>query len=654
MKNASRSILLLFQWFVISWSAAMPAPAQTDAGELLYAPFWYLDGETSARLEIASNATEPRDLTPVLLLDGVRPLAFDPIHLPAGGTVSLALEDLLEPHLGNPGPGAGGRWGDGSRPGSLWGAARLEGSSVEAVYAWIVTENRQRGLSLNSMFAPPARSAPSLVSTWWRATPHTEVLFVLQNTSSRSLTVSASVVVDGGRPEGRSFRLPSAAARVVGLRELLRAGGSDIELPDVGAVRFQVRDGSSSLQGTTLLVDEVTGFSSPLHMQDPSSRRGNEIQMPAVILGQGDPDLGFPPSTFFSPRLLLANLSARPALVTLTLRSRTEWQEGELDGEPVQTIGEPLALEIPLAVLAAHESRALDLLQLRDSVEGSVLGDGFVALELTHDGAPSDILAEVITVDDTLRFSFYDPFVDAARAFLAQTAVSFDISADRNKLFAVKNSSGALASFGLDVHYEEAGEQKTYEGAGLLPAHGLTVVDLKELRDGAIPDRYGQLLPPDLTSGHVRISAAAPGIIAGDYAFDTAGSMASCLDPCECNSFPIGSNCFHPPSSPSRDVDQCGNTPPPPPLATDQFERTYEYYVDNSNNPDPNCFYKVCPGQSFLSACPADFTLPLVIMGTTPGCWGGAEQPYTITVFSGGVVTCESNGNHTFLLVPCM
>jgi hypothetical protein len=62
--------------------------------------------------------------------------------------------------------------------------------------------------------------------------------------------------------------------------------------------------------------------------------------------------------------------------------------------------------------LAPYQSRVIDLEKARK--EGhSPIADGHVGVRLTHTGRTIDLLAEAVTVDQTLTFSFYHPFFDS-------------------------------------------------------------------------------------------------------------------------------------------------------------------------------------------------------------------------------------------------
>ncbi|HXU36203.1 MAG TPA: hypothetical protein VN937_07540 [Blastocatellia bacterium] len=484
----------------------------------VYNPYWYLDKKTTATLEITNNVEANRILTPVLLVRGTERISLAPVTIHPRETVRLSLKDALSSRLNDvPASGDEQRWGNGTRKRSLWGAAVLEGESTSGISSWIISENPKESLSINSLFDGAAGSAVLLSAMYWRPTATARIFYALQNISDSEMTIHSSIFADGQRINGRRLTVPFGGSLLVDLRELLPNDKASIRLPEVGRVEFIARGG---MLGRTIIVDDEVGFSVPLMTHGALSRAGNTLQMPGTPFGRPDRKMGFPKKTAFSTNLLLANTSSNPISVTATL-----------DGHGIG--GVPVSWDAPIITLAAFESRVVNLEKAR--VEGhSPVADGHAGVRLVHTGSPSDLLAEAVTVDQTMTFSFYDPFFDDVLDSRVDNAVSFNLSGNKDTLLVIKNSFNQTSHFDYSISYQDAGAVHDYKSALFsLAPYEVRVVDIKALRDGGVIDREGHRLPINVSFGNARIYADRAILISGDPTFDpVAGTCSSCTNPC--------------------------------------------------------------------------------------------------------------------------
>ena len=621
------------------------------ASERAYAPFWYLDAGTDATLEIASNSSEVLTFTPILMLRGTVPFPLQPVTLQPHDTVRIPLRPALGARIGSAGTRERtrlsfdrlGRWGDGSRENSMWGSAILEGEQFGAVYAWILSENREAGISINSMVSGHGRSAPELLAMWWRPSSNTRVLMSLKSTAQQPITVDTLVFVEGEQRPGISIELGPECARLIRPEELLELTG-DQKMPQIGAVSFKVRDGEPNLQGWTILADETQGFSTPLSMQAPGSRSSTKSQMTGALIGELPEEMSGSDRPYFHPQLLLTNTENSPKDVFLTMRTdevspELSTVEGPSGPEPVNT---QVVFEVPPIALAPFESRLVNLAEVRARY-GADFPDGFLSIELDHNGQASGLFSEVLTVDESLRYAFHDPFMDLERAPVVMTAVSFDLGGDRHKVIVVKNTRDLPNAFALVLRYRHHGEDQTYMAFGHLGSQGTFSVDIRKLRDEAIADAYGTVIPKDVVFGHIMIRPREPGIIAGDLAFDGSSSFASCFDPCECD--PPGFWCqpVKRGSSEKMLILCLDDNPFPTPV-----NYTFKYTLMSNNG--SYCTYWRCGANN--SGCNVPFTLNVTNQPGTSCPASGYQITYSVQV-SQGVTICSAGNYSPLSTRPC-
>jgi hypothetical protein len=504
-------------------SSRLRIEGQTATGlSSFYNPYWYADRKTTATLEITNNSQADRTLTPILLLRGVERVSLAPLTIRPRATTRLTLNQALEARMaGVRASGSSQRWGDGSRKRSLWGSALLEGESVEGISSWILSESPQESLSINTLFDAGVHATKVLSSMWWLPTSNSKVAYVLQNASDAEATIGTFLYADKKVLRGRSVTIPEGGSRLIDLRELLPDKKSLKQLAEVGMVRFVTSGSNGGLLGRALIVDENVGFSVPLMMHGIESHRSNVLQMPGTPFGRPDRSMGFPKRTRFTTQLLLTNTSDSRIDITATLDGRGP-------------SGSAVSWDAPVITLAAYESRVVDLEKER-AAGGSRVADGHVGVRLTHNGRVIDLLAEAVTVDQTLTFSFYDPFFDSATLARVNHAISFNLTGSKNTLLVLKNTSAETNRLGYSLNYEDAGVINSYRSAPIeIEPYAVKVINIKAIRDSGAPDVEGRRLPAGISFGNGSAYSERPVVIAGDPTFDaTAGTCLSCAFPCE-------------------------------------------------------------------------------------------------------------------------
>lgn len=490
---------------------------QDTSASTLYCPYWYLDQGTKATVEITNNAQVSQTVTPTLLVRGSESLSLDPVTIASHATTRISLNKALKSRI-NSGNDAGGdrRWGDGSRIGSLWGSATLQSESVDAISSKILSENTKESLAVHSGFYEYGDG--SLSTMWWLPTKKSVALMALQNASYRETSVRTILYLDGRVVSGPRLSLPAGGSRLFDLRDLAPKSISK-KLPQVGAIRFIAEGDSPALLGRAVLFDEQLAFSVPFKMHSLSAYLSNSLQLAGAPFGRLDKRLGFPKSTKFTTRLLLTNTSIKPIDVSVTLAGKN-------------IAGAPDSWDLPVIEIAPSQSRVVDLDMLRIN-NNSPIADGYVGVRLTHTGSGIELLAEAVTVDQTLKFSFDNTFYDNDSLAAVYNAISFDLTGNKNTLLLIKNPSNAVIKAGYTLNYERQSVMHSYRSKlSELKPYELRVVDLRAIRDSKVPDDKGLILPADVEFGNATMYSNQL-IVSADPNFDSiAGISSSCGAAC--------------------------------------------------------------------------------------------------------------------------
>lgn len=495
--------------------------AMASGPSTLYAPFWYVDDKTVAKLEITNTGLTSKYVSVTLAIKGNRQVPLAPINLAPLATVRLSLGEilgkqrLLEEESGT--DDIKKQWGAGRRPKSAWGSAELKTDDASRLTAWIFMTDATESVAINTPFQSPASIWSSRLQTiWWLPSAGADAFYALQNTTKRRVKVDIELSSNGALSQSQTITLPPSEARLISLRELLSNSGNEFKnVPAIGGVELRHDGNPGDVLGRGVLVDAAVGFSTPLMIRDPTQRGGNTIHNPSAAFGTM-PEKGFPATADFHPQLMLFNTSDAPVTATATVQGKkadnpVTWEAGSWQVPPKSV------LKVDLEMLRL-QSQAVD--------------SGIAGINLTHTGLPSALLAEVITVDSTLTYSFYDPFFDPLAGISnTLTAISFNLEGANNTLLIQKNIMDRPARFIVRINYRTGTEFESY----VLPVQTVgpqqvAVIDIKQLRDSAVPDKNGKVLPPDLTFGNAeRVMEIPNSLVGSDPTYNpVTGTCGSC------------------------------------------------------------------------------------------------------------------------------
>jgi hypothetical protein len=209
------------------------------------------------------------------------------------------------------------------------------------------------------------------------------------------------------------------------------------------------------------------------------------LNAPAAVFGRLS-SLTNRSKAYVHPQMLLRSIAHRNITVLGTVSGKDK------DGERVVWPLKPLVLKPQVAV---H----IDLDEQRKE-SGSKLADGVAGVRLIHDGAPTDVVAELINIDDRGGFAFYDAVRNSLYNVTSQAAISFDLAGRNQSFLILKNTADSPQQATVRLDYEEG--QSSYEpDLPPIAPQQVEVIDIRQLRDAHIPDKYGQELPATVEFG---------------------------------------------------------------------------------------------------------------------------------------------------------
>jgi hypothetical protein len=222
----------------------------------------------------------------------------------------------------------------------------------------------------------------------------------------------------------------------------------------------------------------VHGFRGALHSDTPT-------ELHAVGLLFGSASAVLPRSkAIVHPHLLLRNVSER--------ESNSPSQSG------VATATDDAPTSVSRRADLARAQRCIDLEAERHRSHSDI-ADGVGSLRLTHDGNPTDVVAELLNVDETGDFCLYDRGVNLySYDATVLTAISFSLREDRRTFLILKNVSAETQRARILVDHDGG---DGYEHAVEVESQGLAVLDLGRLQAARVADQLGRRLPLDVTYG---------------------------------------------------------------------------------------------------------------------------------------------------------
>lgn len=483
-----------------------------------YAPYWYIDNRTDSFLEIKNNLESSIVVAPTLTLITGQTVQLNPVTIAPLATESLLLNSQVQFRL----PGSGEpRWGDGSRPNSLLGSAQLtltspEGTDANAFSAWVVIKNLVEHLGLVTPFKTPEGTINTVLEgLWWLPYPNTQAYFALQNASRAPIEVQMELFSDGQVVKTKTLEIEASALQLINIGDELKPNIP----PALGGIRFsyETRLGQvlpGHILGRGMLIQEQLGFS-------PSLMTHESLSDVLVVPENFKPELQSPAAYFGALRNLISESDAyvHPHLLLRNISKRSLTVQGAIYGKRCGTSGcNDAELQLNPVTLQPESTVHIDLEKQRQASRDKI-ADGVAGLRLTHDGGPTDVVAELINVDQTGDVVLYDPVFNLLlHAPSRQTAISFNLGLGHRTFLILKNVTDRPQQARILLDYDN-GKRRYDVALPEIPPQQVGIVNIKQLRDAKIPDKNGQTLPPDVEFGGAVILSNPGAFVSSDPTF---------------------------------------------------------------------------------------------------------------------------------------
>jgi hypothetical protein len=194
--------------------------------------------------------------------------------------------------------------------------------------------------------------------------------------------------------------------------------------------------------------------------------------------------------------------------------------------------GKPAELKIEPITLFPNHTVHIDLQDRREK-DKSILADGAAGVRLSHGGGPTDVVTELLSIDEAGQVVFYD---DVRSHFFyvatVQSAISFNLQDENRSFLIIKNTTDEPRKPRIILNYNDGID---YYEVNLkdIPPQQTEIIDFRHLRDAKIPDVSGHILPADLKFGGSLIFSEPGAFVISDPTFIYGSRPAPAGDPAD-------------------------------------------------------------------------------------------------------------------------
>jgi hypothetical protein len=219
-----------------------------------------------------------------------------------------------------------------------------------------------------------------------------------------------------------------------------------------------------------------------LASRDFANKAGWTTRAPMLALTRPDPVLAFPAKVMLRPMVLVRNTTSRATAVQAELHWRSSTKDGRVN--------------LPALMLAPYEVRKIDIgdLQRKWTVPEDAM---WAQISLSANTEPDGIMAVAASYDSTLRYGAQTPFSDQMASQLE--GGEWKVDATHTSLIAAGNGGSQPIQAALTLMYDQG--RKHYQLQQTIAADDQWWVDLAQLIRNQVPDKDGNTLPADLSSG---------------------------------------------------------------------------------------------------------------------------------------------------------
>ncbi len=489
--------------------AARPTPRPQE----VFAPFWTSEPGWTTELQLKNNlASGSLTVTPVLRLASGKEILLDPVTIASNDSASVWVNEGLLKHA----------------PELLYlptsyGSVVFRFTSLNArnLYAESLLSLRSGPIEFHVNAYPPADFAEwpraagpgSQEGIWWLRHSGDSDVLVVSNSSDKMLAAKLWLSDASGKRWSQSLSLAPRQTQRLDVHELV--GASELR-GNYGGIKIEVPTYSGALHSVHFTYNEAAKTSAYLKMfeRDPNATLKGRIApgesrpwtmwAPMLALQNPDPALGLPKGTTLQPTIFVRNTTAKPLPASITLSWRGDSGKGKVKLEDLQ--------------LAPYETRQIQVAAMQKQL--NIPDDAHWALVMLSSASamPDDLIAIATSYDSTGRYGTESAFSGSLGAHFESGA--WQVDANHNQIVAVTNGGSKPANALLTLHYDNG--EKKYEMQQTIQPGDQMWVNFADLIHNRVPDRNGNVLPPDASAGTYDLQdiSGGYGLLQGSLALD--------------------------------------------------------------------------------------------------------------------------------------
>jgi hypothetical protein len=456
-----------------------------SAGQQQFLPYWSTETGWDTEIQLRNNQSNAvLTVTPVLRAADGTETTLQPVTV---SPQDVKVVDVASAIAGVA-PQLVGAYGSvvlrysASTPGALFSMAMVRG--IGHSFAFHIDPSAQ----------VPSYAMGSREGIWWLPAGTTNDWLVLTNERNQTMPLDLSIYDASGKEFRQSMVLAPAAAARYSVRELAAAGGLS---GTYGGIKVSAAKQAGSLDTVHVLFDERAGFSALLKMTDnnPATKLSERdfaqtgewtLRAPMLALSNPDPALAFPPGTTLHPQLFIRNTTPRPATVSLRFNWRSASATGKAAGPTLQ--------------LAPYQTQRVDVAAIQSA--GMLPSQAnWSSITLVTNALPGSIAAVAASYDSSLKYGAQTPFSDQLAYQWVGSLWEYD--AFHDSIITVGNGGTKPTQAAFTVSYN--GGTKSYELNQTLQPDDQMWIDVGKLISEHIPDKDGNVLPENLSTGSYEI-----------------------------------------------------------------------------------------------------------------------------------------------------
>ena len=462
---------------------AVPPPAPKSQEQFLV--YWTTEAGWNTELLLRNNLEAgPLTVTPALRTPDGAETSLPAVTIQSGDVASVDLFSTLLKVA----PQLTGAWG------SL--VLRYTSAVNGALYAsaMVRADARPIAFHLDAYGRGTIYEVGSREGIWWLPWDTVTDYLILTNSGEQSIQPNLVLYDSSGKAWLQQLSLSSHETRRLSVRTLLQQAGLQ---GSYGGIKIDMVKGARYLDSAHLLFEESGSFSAVMKMfrHDPSTTLASRsfggvkewtTRAPMLALSSPDPALGFPAGTTLQPKIFIRNASNK----TFTAHLQFNWRSASASGKSVPT-------DLPLK---ANETKLIDVAALQ--AQKTLPPDAnWAAVILSAPVLPNELLAVAASYDQTGRYGAQTPFNDQLAPHWE--GGKWEVDGTHNSLVTINNGGNKSALAQLTIFYNQGAGQ--YQLEQMLAPDQQMPLDFGKLIHDRIPDKNGQSLPPNLTSGAYRI-----------------------------------------------------------------------------------------------------------------------------------------------------